>query len=819
MGELNIGEMFEELSPMVSRMNQNFFAQFPAANQIRVRETGGTLRIMRDLIERAKANRKKYVEVYVLKHVDSESFMIIARGQLDMEAGRDSARDDSLSITREPFGKRLFVRATDSMHRRFADVAKAIDVPAEQVGEIQTKTQRFQQYPILVDPELGYGMVEFVLEGRGAKMQQDKINNSIMVWGTEEDHQLVAEALRTISEVSSQAFDIIALEFGDAAMVLTALQNLLRQTGTDLKPDAPVVIADKEKNQIIVRGKPKDVEDIKRMVMALDATSKSESKRLRTDTRVISIDERGAEILPDILGYLLEGEGRKNPIQVIMPEERRDGRSRSLRGNLRNFNNGDQRPEENGEDGNSQQPQSSTNPFSKRVTQWVALAIHQTGFANVLATSTLMSSPVNRLQEDENRVGKNSQSPEDPDQYRAPERVESVPGSEIMAKFVEGKLILTSKDLDALDDLEFAIQRELGNKSELEPPKIYPITYRSVNEIKSVLESQFGLASSTGDGANPLGNIARNMLPIGGLLDGLMGGGAAGTTGSNQLEGDVKFNVYVPLNYLLVVGATTNDLDLIEMYLDILDQANPAHNPDLVGKTYPIKIRHRDPEDIKTIVEESIPDYIDKSRNEGPQQQNNEAARMMQVMQQLAGGGRGGGANGGNEQKEAKARLAVDKERKFLIVTGPAHIYEKVASIVADVDLPNDEKPRLPLFLDRPKMDSETLKSILESTFPGIEIKQNSTSSSSSPPTTTANGGNRNASGAGGNQGRNTAPNEDQMRQRAMDMMMRGMQQQGGGNRGGGGRGNQGGGGGFPGGGGFQRGGGNPQGGNRPGGR
>jgi hypothetical protein len=494
-----------------------------------------------------------------------------------------------------------------------------------------------------------------------------------------------------------------------------------------------------------------------------------------------------------------------------MPEERRDPRSRNFRGNFRNLENGTQ-PREPASDRGNGNFQSSRNRFSKFASEALALASYQLGVGSQILGSAVLAHPY--LQEDEALIGQNSQSRDILDGYRPPDQIVSVPGSEITVRFSHGKVIISSKDLDALDDLEYAIKREIGNKSELEVPTIYPIAHRSVNDIKSILEAQFGMASSSGgDGGNPLGNIARNMLPIG-LLDGLMGGGSAGGSGSTQLEGDVKFNVDVPLNYLFVSGATSSDLDLISFYIDILDQPNPAHNVDLVGKTYPIKIRHRDPEEVRTMVEESVPQYIDKSKNDGNQQQNNDMQQMQRMMQMFAGGGRGGSSGSNQEQKEAKARLTIDTARSLLIVTGPAHIYEKILEIVEQVDFPKEEKPRTSAFLDRPKMDADTFKSIMEATFPGIEFKQNGASSTTTSPATTAGNRNTGTGGGQGNQGQATTPNQDQMR-RAMEMM-RGMQQQGGGGGGrgggvqGGGQGRGGGGGGFPGGG---------QGGGRPPGR
>ncbi len=816
LGELNIDDMFEELAPLVSAPNRNFFAKLPAANQIWVRETGGVLRIMRSVIDRAHQNRQRHTEIYTLQYLDPESFMLMARSELGIPANRNSTPDESISITREPFGKKLFVRATQKMHDRFEEFLKATDVAVD-TGEVQLRRMQFKQYPIVVDPELGYGMVEMVLEGRGARMQQDKLNNSIFVWGSEEDHALVAEALEAISLSSGQGFEIIPLEFGDAKTILAALQNLLRQTGTDVKPDAPVVIADADKNQIIVRGKQLDIKDITIMVEKLDAMAKSESNRSRTGTRMIDIDERTATALPDMIDYLLKSEGRPNKIKIVLPEDRKNYQPRgSNRPAVRGLQNGDSQTFEGNWGTDRRNPDDDQSSKGHRRFNLGTLMSASTLASSYLGvpSNTFLSSLVAfqpQQDEDERLIGRNSQSQTIQDEYRPPDAIESVAGAPIEIRFVNGKVILISEDLDALDDLEYAIRKEIGAKSEVEPFEVFAINHRSANEIKSVLEVQFGLASSNsgGGGSNPLGSMLGNLTPMGDIFGGLLGGSSgSSSTGASNLEGDVRFHIDGPMNYLFVIGATSNDLDQINAMVELLDQPNPAHDPNLVGRTYTIKIKHRDPEEIKKVIEDSIPSLIDKSSNEGNQGNNDQMAQLQRMMQQFAGGGRGGAGGGGGasqEQREAKCRLAVDVERSVLVVTGPNHIFLKIQGIVEELDIGVVEGPIVSGFAPRLEVDPAIVKMLLEQKFPGqFKFEQPETAVSNQAQQQARN----RQGGGGGNAGAQQPQQPQQGRnadaQRMMEMMQRGAQQQATGNRGGGNRG----GGGGQGGGGGNRGGG-----------
>jgi hypothetical protein len=806
--DLDIDMIFEEFRPLVSDSNRTFFAKFPAANQIRVRETGGALRIMRDILDAAKkksVSDNKRTATYFLRHTDPETFMLMARGQLDMDPGRDFSRDNSITITREPFGKRLFVRATEKMHKRFDEVAAVIDVPPEQDASVEVKQRSFRQYGILVDPEMGYGMVEMVLEGRGARMHQDKITSAITVFGTDDDHKLVSEALEALTQSGGQEFAIIPLTFGEASQILTALMNLMRLSAFENNPEAPVVFADSEKNSVVVRGKPKDVAEIKKMVAELDLNAKSDLNRSRSDTRVITVNERDIDYLPEVLEYLLQGEGRRNPIQIIKPEDRKDFRSRNRRMGAESFF------PDGGPPRSDDQNQSRRNaPLD-----FLQAAV---GY-RLVGLSTRWLTYLPQPQDPPQLTGSAKLQDDDLFLYRPAEPKQSIAGAPIIAKFVEDRLILQSDDLDALDDLVAAIRRELGTKSEVSSPVWFAIQYRRANELKDVLENFFGLSTGGGDsgGGNPIANIVGNMLPMGGLFDNLFSSSGGAAASGGDLEGDVKFLVDLNKNYLFVRGATANDLDLISNYIDLLDVPNPEHEPDFLGDTKTISIRHRDPEEIKTIIEEAYPQYVEKPKAEGGGQGNNEAMQMMRMLQQIQGGGRGGGG-GGQEQKPPTASLAIDRTGRKLIVTGPDYIYNKIANLVSEVDVPRTNPPSTLMYVERPRVEMETLKQLLSSRFPGqVEFEDQSTQAQN--PNQAANQARQQQAQAGGQQrpgGAAGAPSQQDM-QRAMSQMM---QRMGGGGAGGGGqRGGAGGGGqrGGGAGGGGQRGGGGGGGGQRGG--
>ena len=106
-----------------------------------------------------------------------------------------------------------------------------------------------------------------------------------------------------------------------------------------------------------------------------------------------------------------------------------------------------------------------------------------------------------------------------------------------------------------------------------------------------------------------------------------LGGDVGGT-----LEGDVQFGVDMKFNWLWVRGATGNDIEEITNIIDTLDQPEPPRNPEFVGEFYTIDVIHRDPTELKDIIEQQLSDLIDNGQQSQGGGENKEAAQMMKMM-------------------------------------------------------------------------------------------------------------------------------------------------------------------------------------------
>jgi hypothetical protein len=779
--DLNAEELSNQLMPQISEQNRRHFAVFPAGNQIIIRETGANLRTIKRMIDAAR-QRKNAGEtglyIYRLQHMDAETFMPIIRGLVGMPVDVNIRDDRELTIAVEPFGDRLFVQGTDEWLEKFKSLSQQIDMSGEEAEIQELDEPRLKTYAVMVDPANALKVLDTMLAERdGVRMAQDEKTGAITILGRDEDHDLAQSTLDTLSGHGAEDFALIQLENGDPAEIIMALQSLFRQTPED--SSGPVLLGNADKGQIIVRGTPQEVVAVKNYVSQFDANSIPVETGPRTSTRIIELNPRQQEDVLPMLDALLGSMGRRNKLNIVEPEDRKNFRERfPTPSRLLELDPGTEAapviPANQGS-------RIDINRFFQSEPFVVAAA--------ALAGPQLFATSVLPFQEEVGQTTDESDQNRRAEGYIPPPRIDSVPGDPIKVRMTDFGFILESNDLDALDDLEYAIGQRVDVDSVDEAPFFFRLKYRPANDVMAWLETYFGVADSGGGGGggNLMSNMMSNMMGGGDdLLGGLLGGSDSGG-GTGTLEGDVQFGVDMKFNTLYVRGATSVDLDEIVLLIEMLDQPEAPHDPDVLGVTRTIDVIHRDAAEVKDLVQAQLSDLIDTGEDGGQKNQANEMANMAKMMQQLTGGGRkgGGGSSEDYEKEKPKAKLDVDVSTSQLLVTGPEFIFKKIQGVVLKLDKPELSEPPDFLLLN-PAMDKEKVKATLKAIFGSkIEVKlsdevggQESGQNNATRNRTTS--GNQDAASKAMAQG------QDAARQAIMRAMQQRQTQQGGAQRGGG---------------------------------
>jgi hypothetical protein len=841
LADLEGSEIDREVERVVSSRNRDSVVYVPSAKKLFVRDIGERLRVVKDMLDEARRLRMEAnseVDTYEMQNVVFVELMGVVRPMLGNMVERDgnyAMEDGSLTVVQAPGTRLLYLKGTPKRIEEFKKVAAKVDVAVKADPNQTYEKPYLRTYPVPNDPTLVFQILNTVLEGREVKLDQDPVTGAIVLLGRKDDHEMT---VMTIDEVVGQANNFARFELknrtGDE--VVEMLQKLFRQDPDEPTTSGPIFIIDSVSDNLIVKASPQEITFIRKVIEEFDVSTGTTSSGVRTNTRLIpSTDLEGDRILSEF-ETIWPTSGRRNRIKVVSPGERMNGSSR--RRGLPTYPPAEDRQapaDERQDQKPTRLPGDDATPQPKAPEDSGKVDEKKSGNLNIPVY--FVSAPLShqetdpKQEEDDSEKKQKAQAPD----YIPPQQQPSVPDAPVTIEWTPSGIVITSDDLDALDDAEQLIRELLNESSEPQVPQVFQIKYRRADEVKGLLETVLGISSGSGGGGGGMGgipgmigNMASNMIGGAGgdILGGLLGGG--GTSGSGdattlELEGSVTFVEDIRLNVLYVMGATEYDLDLISELVDFIDQPEAPHAPDFLGPTWLIKVKYRDPEELKTLVEKQYAALLTGGGSGGAgggdpaaqaaQQQAQMMQQMQRAMQQAMGGGRGGRGGGQDaDEMKPKAVLGVDKEKSYLLVTGPKYIYEQINNLVLELDIkesPDDDNDRK-MIAGEGSMNANDLAQMLKAMYPDkIDIVVPDETTSTSSPGSNRPGGQPGQAGGGGGQTGNPFADMMQQIQQRQQQNRGGMGGGGRGGQGGGGRGGQGGGGrggqgggGFPGGGG-----------------
>jgi hypothetical protein len=661
---LELDGIKEQVLQRVNSHNEPFFQIYPDTNEMFVRESGENLRFIRDIIDRAKMSKTPSYTTMDLKHISAELFVdrIAKIHGLD-----ENNRSDDLIVLIDstPGTQRLIIRGTPEKILDIEKLAAISDVEMDAIAGSDDDPLITRRYPVKRDTQETFEVLDRLLfeEGGGARIIQGSETGFITVRGRKRDHGVVGEYLGLLEE-NSGGFRTVELTNGNATGIAADTQVVLGITSENLA-ESVKLLPDDDRDFIMVKGTPIQVTEAVQIIEELDRKAAPVTDGLRTIRRAIPMSAGDRDRILESFTDVWPTMGRDNPFEVRPPlSEEKDGGL---------FRKREKRPSDWLDDQGS--------VLKQRLFEYAVIA--SPSFAMGLSQSYLQSpddpSPGDKI---------------NPESYQLPEQIKSVPGAPMRIWGTEFGIIIESEDLDAGDDAVYLVDQLLGEESEEVKPQIYQLKHVEATYMKSKLEAYYGLSDGGGGGGGGLlTDIADNVMgdAAGGMVDSLFGGGG-GASAASTLEGDVTIHADSRLNYLWVMGATENDLVLIDAAIRITDVSTSPQNPETAGQFFVIVVKHRDPEEIKTAVESFMEPYF-KDPDSGQQGGGNEAANMMKAMRQAMGGG-GGGGGGETEDKKPRGYLSVDKKTGQLHFLGPESIFVQVQRYVNSVDVPEVETPR-----------------------------------------------------------------------------------------------------------------------------
>lgn len=738
-----------------------------------VQATGQKLRVIRGLIEGArerKISRSQQITTYKLKHVTADELLIVVRSLMGLGENQNQFADGSLTIRPQIFGDKIYLKGTAEKIAEFERIAAVVDIPEEVTASGPKEKPFLKSYPVSKDPLLTFQVVNTMLVGRDVKIDQDKETGTLIVLARAQDHEEINEIINTVNGASSSSATI-TLQNRTVSSAIEYLNTMFRQTDSETAKSGPVFYGDSSTDTLVILGKPQEIALAQELISRWDLADGLSRKTGRSTTRVIPVPENQAWNVMSMLEDYWPTTNRPNRLNFVLPDQRENLRTNPLLypGSKSNGEPANKKTPDQG----SYRPRNWRNVRSAQRAAVARTSPRDSGNADsesIVAADYEFVSLGSSQDPERGAVGRTSeesQESQDEDavgKYSRAQEPKSVPGAPITVRLGPAGIVVESADLDAADDMEELINSLLKNTSAGELPTFFYLKYAKADEAKELLDKFLGISSSGGGGGGGLGGMFGGMMSnmlggaAGDMVSGLLGGGAGGSSSAATAEWLESTNIKtiedVRLNTIAVVGATTNDLEMISQFIDYIDQAQAPHDPNLIGKTYVIPISfYSDVEALKKMIEAQLKDLIQSDSGGGGAGggggQPPEAAMARMVQQAMRG------ATGGAQQKNAdelrpKGRLGhLDR---MLIFTGPSYIYDEVVAIVKQVDTPGPQEFSKPEMLYLESMDAVEMGRALKLLIPGIEVE-------GLPEETSGLAGNQSQSGSGQNQQANSGQN------------------------------------------------------------
>lgn len=639
----------------------------------------------------------------------------------------------------------LLVSATAAEHTLIEQALKTIDVESEGAAGSGRPFHRVYRV-ISSDAREVTKTIDALMPG--IVVNEDGQNRTISIMATEKQHAEVEALIRQIdSGAGASEVMVYPLSRMDPSLATSTLQQMFVSDGAD----APTIQADMIGRQIMVRGSPDQVAQVKTLLTQLgeDGTGKRTASNSGILRRYPISGRDPDELLPLI--ERMWGTASPNPIKIIRPSERgRD--SEDAPSSIHKV------PTE------TRKAVEKTEPSANVTKPGHPLVAHPRGVR--VQPVAMQAEPATESAAEE-----------------APAAEQPVPAKNtkppVVITVMGDELILASDDPSALDQLE----EILGQTMEVLPPRIqwyvFPLESADATEVATMLEQLFpdSSVSTSSSSGSMLGAMGGGISSFGSGLMGMTGlGNMAASPSTLQIIPEVR------LNALLVSGPISKVKEVEQMLKEVLDVptlGESARN----RVTRMIPLEHADADEVYTLLKEVYKGYMEDNSNP----QANALAMLM------GGGRRGGGGNDQGQKPKASLALSVDKRTNNLVVWADEPLFQEIKATAEMLDKNAQDARRTVRVMTLSNTSSSVMTSALGQLMPKVKV---STSGGRSSSSSSSNSSSNNSSPAPTSSGGNDQ-NQDQMRELFRQRMM-----QGGGFPGGGTPGTSGfPGGGFPGGG------------------
>lgn len=700
-----------------------------SARQLIVTELGGRLRWIKrtiDEVEKPTSSLGKDDRLVLIKlnRLTPTEFMTNVRQLMNIPDGQWGTADGNLRLSVNELDSLIICSGKLPQIERVQDLAKQLDgyaPPKTAGGSIAIVEQpQFGVYEIRsADPVFAENVIRTLLAGVAPdlKIQLDQKTAKLSVWGKPAQHQQVQAILFNL-EQNGDITEVIRLKRLNPQDAMTGINQVVngdpsgKGNGTGVR-----VSVDALTSLLTLRGTPAKVEEAKswlaKMGEPIELFAGQPGGRMpnmpddRAAIRVLPLSSRTLKQVLEEIPYHW-GEGRPKvriqeinsdqatppaseapkPASVIPPAAKKAAEP-APKAAPTPAPNSDARPWPKS-DQPAIRPAKPATPKTRDLTD-TGSTVEPAYFVSAPAETT-----------DAPPADQPTVPPEQPAETpkaEAPPAPEEADPNEILVRVTPKGIVITSQNLDALDQFEEMLQELVhaddrrGKRTE-----VFALKHKDADVAANMLKAMIDGGANIADGG--LGGLA-NILggPLGSMM-GMFGGGGGQTSAGGSVSGTTSgtpanITPDMTLNVLYVTGLP-RDLDNIEALIKLIDKEE-SPDPPVAARPRFIPVLNSKAADVAVLVREQFAGQIygESSGNRGGMQiQPQEVLAAMITGGRGGPGGRGGfgGGRGGQQQnmgEKKKIMISVATETNSLIVTAPDHLFEDVEAFVKMVDLEN----------------------------------------------------------------------------------------------------------------------------------
>ena len=821
---------------------QGSIVVLPQTGALLVTETGGRLKMMRDLLQSAskppEVEETPQLTEMVLEHALAEEVLGVIRQLMGLPEDRNASADGTLRIATDTLGTRLFVTGTEENIEKIQEILKLVDVPNGLDGTPGViETPQLEVYTITAaDPESVLKVMQTLMAGEtGVRLDIDPKTGSLVALARPSQHATIKATIDQMQR-DGRMIEVIQLNVVDPQLAVLSINKLFGAGEEGGNARAPMVDADPISAQLLVRGTETQIEQIRSLLEKMGETGDVDSayaQAERGNVRMIPLTGGSARSALDQLEMIWPSM-RQNRIRVVTPSaavrEMYNGSGREsiapsggsplncsplndplgLPPDLQQLNDLFQRFEIRPRE---RAPQQDPSPDQLQPPKVDGPPANPTNDTSRPAPPTPKSPPPPQVDEDDQQAaipsspfrfvaqtnslvqteGANDVADDNTELSDAEGEQDdtpvSKPGADIIVAPGPNGILIASEDLDALDEFEELLQMLASRGTTGREYTVFYLKYARAEVAAELLNEILGGGASSGggEGGGLFGDLASAALGDtgGGLVGSLLGlgggGGSISTSGTVTMVADRRLNA-------LVVEANTNDLAMIEQLLEVIDQEASPEDVQTFARPRLIPVFNTNAEQIANIVRQV---YAERMAGSGGNQRQPSPEEFIRALR----GGRGGRGGGGSaQQEESKMSIGVDTRSNSLVVSAAEPLFQEVKALVQQLDQAGAGESETVRVVTLKSASPELVQKAIVS-ITGGNVSTN-TSSVDTPAATSGpsrGGSGNNSNNNGGQQGPTPEQMRDQIRQRIemFNALQRGQEggRDGGDRRGGGDRG------------------------------